>query len=109
MSSFLSSGAGPSSDGVAFRFHQHGKSKVRVGRVWRQGSVHKIVEWNVDIVLFSSAERSFTHGDNSSVVATDTMKNTVSAEDQGNLHQGNLHQRNLHQGKEASKFKALQR
>lgn len=63
--------------GVSFKCHQHGKSKVRLGRAWRVGSVHKFVEWNVDITLYSTAERSFTHGDNSSVVATDTMKNTV--------------------------------
>eukprot|EP00475_Leptophrys_vorax_P012036 TRINITY_DN18487_c0_g1_i1.p1 TRINITY_DN18487_c0_g1~~TRINITY_DN18487_c0_g1_i1.p1 ORF type:complete len:294 (+),score=6.18 TRINITY_DN18487_c0_g1_i1:138-1019(+) len=57
--------------------HHHGKSKVRLGRVWRRGPVHSIVEWTVEIVLKSDAERSFTSDDCSSVVATDTMKNTV--------------------------------
>ena len=59
--------------------HQHGKSRVRLGRVWREGSVHHIVEWSVNISLFSDCERAFSEGDNADVVATDTMKNTVRA------------------------------
>lgn len=36
-----------------------------------------MVEWNVDISLISDSELAYTEGDNSSIVATDTMKNTV--------------------------------
>lgn len=62
---------------ASLKFHQHGKSKVRLGRVWRSGDIHNIVEWTVEITLESKADASFTSDDCSSVVATDTMKNTV--------------------------------
>lgn len=32
---------------------QHGKAKVRVGRVWREGNVHHFFEWNVNTMLES--------------------------------------------------------
>lgn len=57
--------------------YQHGKSKVRLGRVWRDGARHTMVEWLVNISLESECDASFTGGDNSGIVATDTMKNTV--------------------------------
>jgi hypothetical protein len=37
----------------ALPVHQHGKSKVRVARVWREGSVHHAVEWNVNTMVES--------------------------------------------------------
>lgn len=57
--------------------YQHGKSKVRLGRVWRDGARHTMVEWLVNISLESECDPSFTTGDNRGIVATDTMKNTV--------------------------------
>lgn len=62
-----------------FKFKQnHGKQRVRVGRVWKDSNgVHHFVEWNVGVNLFSDCIRSYTHDDNSDIVATDTMKNTV--------------------------------
>lgn len=64
-----------------FGFEQrHGKSRVRVGRVWRaeeDGRRHFFVEWNVSISLLSDCLPAYTHADNSDIVATDTMKNTV--------------------------------
>lgn len=57
--------------------HQHGKSKVRVGRVWREGSKHYFVEWNVDVLLESDMAHAFKSGDNSDMTTTDTTKNTV--------------------------------
>lgn len=57
--------------------HQHGKSRVRLGRVWREGSVHYFVEWMVHTMLESDMERAFTDGDNTGMTATDTQKNTV--------------------------------
>lgn len=59
---------------------RHGKARVRVGRVWRHdhdGS-HHFVEWNVSISLLSHCLSSYYRDDNSDIVATDTMKNTVS-------------------------------
>ena len=62
-----------------FKFEQrHGKERVRVARVWktRQGQ-HFVVEWRVGITLFSDCVNSYLRDDNSDIVATDTMKNTV--------------------------------
>ncbi|KAH9317360.1 hypothetical protein KI387_019129 [Taxus chinensis] len=59
---------------------KHGKSRVRVARVWRQpGGKETIVEWNVNISLYSDCIPAYTDGDNSDIVATDSMKNTVYA------------------------------
>lgn len=58
--------------------HQHGKSKVRLGRVWRQGSKHYFVEWSVDVMLESDMAHAFQIGTNTDMTATDTQKNTVS-------------------------------
>ncbi|XP_022746727.1 uricase-2 isozyme 2 [Durio zibethinus] len=63
-----------------FKFEQrHGKAKVRVGRVWRSkdGRRHFMVEWKVNISLLSNCVAAYVRDDNSDIVATDTMKNTV--------------------------------
>ncbi|KAK8483633.1 hypothetical protein V6N13_062631 [Hibiscus sabdariffa] len=63
-----------------FNFEQrHGKARVRVGRVWRSndGRRHFMVEWNVNISLLSNCVAAYVRDDNSDIVATDTMKNTV--------------------------------
>ncbi|MCO5561894.1 hypothetical protein L7F22_015519 [Adiantum nelumboides] len=59
--------------------HRHGKARVRVGRVWREGARHAFVEWSVSVLLSSHCEPAFTAGDNSAIVATDSIKNTVYA------------------------------
>ncbi|EYU19843.1 hypothetical protein ABFS82_06G082600 [Erythranthe guttata] len=57
---------------------RHGKARVRVGRVWREANGrHLFVEWNVSISLLSDCLAAYTRADNSDIVATDTMKNTV--------------------------------
>ncbi|KAK6135951.1 hypothetical protein DH2020_030289 [Rehmannia glutinosa] len=64
-------------DGVRLE-QRHGKARVRVGRVWREpNGRHHFVEWSVSISLLSDCLPAYTHGDNSDIVATDTMKNTV--------------------------------
>ncbi|KAK3035292.1 hypothetical protein RJ639_034815 [Escallonia herrerae] len=64
-------------EGFAFE-QSHGKSRVRVARLWKgQDGRHFIVEWNVNISLLSNCIPAYVHGDNSDIVATDTMKNTV--------------------------------
>ncbi|RWW06155.1 hypothetical protein GW17_00030533 [Ensete ventricosum] len=63
-----------------FKIEQnHGKSRVRVARVWRRvaGSGDVIVEWSVGVSLFSDCLPAYTSADNSAIVATDSMKNTV--------------------------------
>lgn len=66
-----------------YRIEQrHGKSRVRVSRVWRRPAADGgdvFVEWNVGISLLSDCLEAYTAGDNSRIVATDTMKNTVYA------------------------------
>ncbi|MED6121757.1 Uricase-2 isozyme 1 [Stylosanthes scabra] len=64
-----------------FNFEQrHGKERVRVARVWKtKDGKHYVVEWRVSISLLSDCVNSYLHDDNSDIVATDTMKNTVYA------------------------------
>lgn len=58
--------------------HCHGKSRVRLARVWREASGrHTLVEWQVDVLLESAMERAYTDGDNSGMTATDTIRNSV--------------------------------
>lgn len=63
-----------------FEFEQrHGKERVRVARVWKSkdGKQQFVVEWRVSINLLSDCVNSYVRDDNSDIVATDTMKNTV--------------------------------
>lgn len=58
--------------------HMHGKSRVRVARVWREPSgAQYICEWEVQAILLSAMEHAFLHGDNAGMTPTDTVKNTV--------------------------------
>src|SRR5450432_935153 len=57
--------------------NQYGKSRVRLSRITRQGNRHDFQEWNVRVLLQGDFEESFTKADNSKVLPTDTMKNTV--------------------------------
>ena len=55
----------------------YGKSRVRLVRVARDGGVHHLKDISVDIQLEGDFEAIHTQGDNSKVLPTDTMKNTV--------------------------------
>lgn len=57
--------------------HQHGKGRVRLGRVWREGNTHYMVEWSVFCMLESDMAHAFVEGSNADMTATDTQKNTV--------------------------------
>ncbi len=57
--------------------HQYGKSRVRILKVFREGKRHTVKELDVSIRLSGDFESSYTEGDNSRVILTDTMKNTV--------------------------------
>ena len=57
----------------------YGKSQVRLTKVTRQADRHELLEVSVDIELQGDFARSYSHGDNASLIATDTMKNTVYA------------------------------
>ncbi len=57
--------------------HVYGKSRVRVMKVIRDGKNHSVVDLHVDVSLEGDFARAYTDADNSNVVPTDTMKNTV--------------------------------
>jgi urate oxidase len=55
----------------------YGKCRVRVVRVKRDEPVHRFQEWAVEVLLTGDFAECFTDGDNSHILATDTMKNIV--------------------------------
>jgi urate oxidase len=57
--------------------NRYGKSRVRVMKVVRHATHHAMKEWNVRVLLHGDFETCFTEGDNSRILPTDTMKNTV--------------------------------
>ena len=57
--------------------NRYGKSHVRLSRVTRRGDRHDFNEWKVKVLLEGDFESSYTQQDNSKVLPTDTMKNTV--------------------------------
>ncbi|MGD0629162.1 MAG: factor-independent urate hydroxylase [Terracidiphilus sp.] len=57
--------------------NRYGKSRVRLSRITRHGDRHEFNEWNVHVLLEGEFEASFTEADNSKILPTDTMKNTV--------------------------------
>ena len=65
-------------DGVRLGPSRYGKSRVRVARVTRGADgVHTLRELIVDVLAEGEFEASFLEGDNSLVLPTDTMKNTI--------------------------------
>jgi urate oxidase len=67
---------------VGLAWNRYGKSRVRLVKV-RRGSgtdnAHDLIDLTLDISLEGAFERVYLAGDNSSCLATDTMKNTVYA------------------------------
>jgi len=57
--------------------NRYGKSRVRLSRITRNGDRHEFNEWTVRVLLHGDFEVSFTAADNSCLLPTDTMKNTV--------------------------------
>jgi urate oxidase len=57
--------------------NRYGKSRVRLSRITRSGDRHEFHEWTVHVLLYGDFESSFTEADNSKILPTDTMKNTV--------------------------------
>ena len=57
----------------------YGKSRVRLTKVDRDTDVHQLTELSVDVELDGDFDAAYTRGDNSLVIPTDTMKNTVYA------------------------------
>ncbi len=59
--------------------NRYGKAAIRLVRVWRDGPRHRLRDLTVAVALEGDFAAAHTDGDNSLVVATDTMKNTVYA------------------------------
>ena len=57
--------------------NRYGKSRVRLSRITRRADHHDFNEWSVEVLLCGDFETSFTEADNSKILPTDTMKNTV--------------------------------
>jgi urate oxidase len=57
--------------------NSYGKSRVRLAKVKRHPDHHDFREWTIEILLEGDFESCFVGGDNSKILPTDTMKNTV--------------------------------
>ena len=57
--------------------NRYGKGRVRVMRIHRDGERHEVSQLNVKAMIEGDFARAYTHGDNSTSVSTDTIKNVV--------------------------------
>ena len=57
--------------------NRYGKSRVRLAKVKRHADRHEFQEWTLEILLEGDFESCFVEGDNSKILPTDTIKNTV--------------------------------
>lgn len=57
--------------------HRYGKARARVMKILREDATHTLKDIEVRALLQGDFVSSYTSGDNSKVVATDTIKNTV--------------------------------
>lgn len=55
----------------------YGKKTVKVLVVRRQGRQHSIIEVKADVELTLKSRKDYLTGDNSDIIPTDTIKNTV--------------------------------
>lgn len=59
--------------------HRYGKSEVRLVKISREREAHELRDLTVDVTLEGDFEAVHTGGDNTGLVATDTMRNVVYA------------------------------
>jgi len=57
--------------------NRYGKSRVRLVQVKRHGAWHDLREWTVEVLLQGDFAACFVDADNSKILPTDTMKNTI--------------------------------
>src|SRR5258706_14311914 len=62
---------------IAVAENKYGKSRVRLVRVKRKDGWHDLREWTIEVLLRGDFDSCFMEGDNSKILPTDTMKNTV--------------------------------
>ena len=58
-------------------FDNYGKTRVRLTQVIRNGDQHEVVELSAKILFRGKFADSYTKADNSMVLPTDSIKNTV--------------------------------
>ena len=56
---------------------RYGKSCIRLMKVIRDDRGHRLMDWTLNILFRGDFESCFVRGDNSKILPTDTMKNTV--------------------------------
>lgn len=64
---------------LCIEHHRYGKARVRLVRVRRRGDVHDVREYTVRVLCEGAFDETYLTGDNTRVLPTDTMKNTVYA------------------------------
>src|SRR6202161_3448280 len=57
--------------------NRYGKSRVRLMKVTRHAEGNDLLEWTVQVLLKGDFDAAHYAGDNSKILPTDTMKNTV--------------------------------
>ena len=62
---------------IAVAENKYGKSRIRLVQVKREAGWHDLREWTLEVLLQGDFDSCFLEGDNSKILATDTMKNTV--------------------------------
>jgi urate oxidase len=65
--------------GIRLGANQYGKSEVRVVKATREADRHRLRDLTVDVTLDGDFEAVHVTGDNTGLVATDTMRNVVYA------------------------------
>jgi urate oxidase len=62
---------------ISLEENRYGKSRVRLVKVTRHPNLHDFREWALEILLHGDFESCFVDGDNTKILPTDTMKNSV--------------------------------
>jgi urate oxidase len=62
---------------IALAENRYGKSRIRLVQIKRKAGWHDLREWTVEVLLQGDFDSCFVEGDNSKILPTDTMKNTV--------------------------------
>lgn len=64
---------------IKIDYQEYGKENVRLMKVQHGASGHRVIEYNVEVKLVGDFDDTYLTGDNTAVLPTDTMKNTVYA------------------------------
>src|ERR1700676_233808 len=62
---------------IAVAENKYGKSRVRLVKVKREDGWHDLREWTLEVMVQGDFDSCFVEGDNTRILPTDTMKNTI--------------------------------